>query len=378
MILYLNPTSGLSGDMLLGALLGLGAPLDAVKASVASTGLTGWSLEAVPVVRGGLTATRALVTVPDQPSERRASDLIAMAATAKPHAVAARAVHCLSLLASVEGALHGVDPAEVHLHELGGDDTLIDIVSVAAAVEALEIDAVHSGPLALGTGTVETRHGRLPVPAPATSALLEGALVHGAGERGETVTPTGAALVKSLGTSYEPLPLISVVGTAYGAGSREGVDRPNVLQAILGETSGTRAMMSLLECTVDDASGEFLGTALTDLVAAGAADVWITPAVMKKSRPGHVVHVLCDRMLTTALEADLLRLTGSLGVRRSYVDRLAVDRSEVVVHVHGHPVRVKRGPWTAKPEHDDVLVAARALGLTARQVQLEAMILARD
>lgn len=364
MILSLNPLAGISGDMLLGALLDVGAPLESVRRAIASTGLTGWSLDVERVDRGGVLACRAAISVHPGPPSRPAAELIDMAGRAEPAHVRDQAVGCLRILAQVEARIHGVSVDDVHLHELGGDDTLIDVVGVAAAVGALHVQSVYSAPIAIGSGVVgPAGHGLLPVPAPATAALLEGAWTVGLDIRAETVTPTGAALLRMLDTSYRPHPVMSVVKTGYGAGTRQLNDRPNIIQCVLGEALGETAAMVVLETNVDDVTGEDLGTLFPLLEEAGARDVWITPATMKKGRPGHVVHVLADPETAPGLERRILALTGSLGLRRSMVERPALPRSEVTVDVLGQSVRVKRGPWTLKPEHDDVVRAARLLDL---------------
>jgi pyridinium-3,5-bisthiocarboxylic acid mononucleotide nickel chelatase len=369
-IVWLNPASGISGDMLLGALLDLGAPLEEVRAAVAATGLTGWELSAERVTRAGIGATRAVVTVTDTATERHAAELLAHVERAESE-VAARAVRAI---AEVEAGIHGVPVAEVHLHEIGGLDTVVDTVGVAAALDLLGVTEVHCGPVALGSGTVTTRHGVLPVPAPATAALLAGAGAHvtGAGA-GETVTPTGAALLVAARARFGPVPAMALRGVGYGAGGRDPADRANVLQALLGEPAGRTAEMVLLETNVDDVTGEVLGHLVARLLDAGAADAWVTPIVMKKGRPAHTVHVLAAPEHAAGCERLVLAETGSLGLRRSTVDRTALPRHTTTVDVGGHAVRVKHGPWGAKPEHDDVAAAAAALGLPLRDVARRAL-----
>jgi uncharacterized protein (TIGR00299 family) protein len=354
--------------MLLAALLDLGAPLHGVRAAIDSTGLTGWQLAIERADVGGIQATRAVVTIVDTQVERRAAELIDLAESARPPAVAALAAAALTALARAEADLHGQRMDEVHLHELGGHDTVVDVVGVAAALHLLGVDGIWSAPVALGTGTVRTRHGVLPVPAPATAALLRGAQVCGSDIAGETVTPTGAALLAAAGTRYGPIPPVTVGRTGYGAGSRRLPDRPNVVQAMLCEPAAAHEAMVVVETNVDDVTGEVLAHTIDALLAAGAADAWITPATMKKGRPAHVVHVLAAADAAPVLETLLLRESGSLGARRYAVSRTTLPRSTHTVQVDGHPVRIKHGPWSAKPEHDDIVIAARELGLTYRQV----------
>ncbi|MEU6431233.1 nickel pincer cofactor biosynthesis protein LarC [Microbispora sp. NPDC046973] len=368
MILYLNPFTGVAGDMLLGALLDAGASLDAVRRAVAATGLTGWRLEAERVRTGALSATRVRVEVTDDATERPASTLIAMAArTGLPVAEAA-----LTAIAEVEGALHGVPAAEVHLHELGGHDALIDIVGCAAALADLGVTRVHSAPLPLGGGTVKTRHGVLPVPAPATLALLKGARVRG-GEAGEAVTPTGAALLRAAGTVYGPAPEMTLQATGYGAGTRVLPDRPNVTVAVLGAPVHDLGRQVVLSTNLDDVTGEVLGHVIERALRAGAADAWITPAVMKKGRPAHILHVLAAPELADPLQQLLFTETGSLGLRRVMVDKVALPRHFETVELHGQPVRIKHGPWGAKPEHDDLVRLAETTGKSLRELSREAL-----
>ncbi|MFC7340039.1 nickel pincer cofactor biosynthesis protein LarC [Saccharopolyspora griseoalba] len=372
MILWLNPTTGVSGDMLLGALLGLGAPLDRVRAAIEATGLTGWSLSARQVQVDGIAATRAVVEVDDGAAERHASELLERASRA-PEPIASTACSAIRAIAEVEGGLHDRDPEQVHLHEIGGLDTIVDTVGVAAAVHELGVAEVRSAPIALGSGTVRCAHGELPAPAPAALRLLEGAAVIGAELPGETVTPTGAALLRALGTRYSPPPAMTLGPTAHGAGGKRFEQRPNVLTASLGEPAAGGSPMLLLECNVDDVTAETLGHVLDLLLEAGAADAWTSPAAMKKSRPGHVLHVLCHPPDERALTEIALAETGSLGLRRQEVSRTALPRSISTVTVDGHPIRLKHGPHRTKPEHDDVAAAARALGRPLREIAERAL-----
>jgi hypothetical protein len=445
MILWLNPFSGISGDMLLGALLDVGAPIGEVRAAIASTGITGWTLTSEPVRRAGLTARRARVEVDDQVPGRRAAELLAMARAARPAAAAQLAAAAISALAEAEGRLHGVPADQVHLHELGGVDTVVDTVGVGAALHALRVSAVWSAPLGLGAGVIDMAHGQFPAPAPATVALLEGAQVTGitgtgtpaspAGSAdgttsdpasgkiawplaGETVTPTGAALLRAMGCRYGPMPALRLTRSGYGAGGRDVPGRPNVLPVLLGEpVAGTAAVqpkdppaghaghaspsraedglagqgglagqagraggqptavetLLVVETTVDDVTGELLGELPRMLLAAGALDVWITAVTGKKGRPAHVVTALCRPEAAGPVQARLLGETGSLGARQHQVRREALPRQETEVTVQGHGIRVKLGPHRAKPEHDDVAAAARATGQALHQVTWEAL-----
>jgi hypothetical protein len=387
---------------------------------VASTGITGWELSAGPVRRAGLAAYQARVRVDDDVPGRRAAELLALARAAVPAAAARLASAAITALAEAEGRIHGMPAADVHLHELGGVDTIVDTVGVAAALHALRVSEVWSAPLALGSGVIEMRHGQYPAPAPATVALLEGAQVTGIGSgaasgpggtggesgpgraaAGETVTPTGAALLRAAGCQYGPMPAMRVSGSGYGAGGRDVPGRPNVLPVLLGEpldhpepdlaagaagghgaathgaathgTSGDSETLIIVETTVDDVTGELLGDLPGLLLGAGALDAWITAVTGKKGRPAHVVTALCRPGHDVPVQARLLAETGSLGARRHPVRRDALPRREAGVTVQGHPIRVKVGPYRAKPEHDDVAAAALATGLPRRVVAEQAL-----
>jgi uncharacterized protein (TIGR00299 family) protein len=393
-IIWLNPFSGISGDMLLGALLDLGAPLDGVRDAIASTGLTGWQLGVSEVRRGGMRALHAEVTVEDNTTERRADALLEIVSGAEPEPVAQVARAAVSAIAEVEARLHQVPIADLHLHEIGGLDTVVDTVGVAAALHLLGVTDVWSGPLALGSGVVRTQHGLLPLPAPATAELLRGMPVTGAGVSGETVTPTGAALLVAVGCRFGPLPAMTVHRTGYGAGSRDPSERPNVLPATLGAAApdkggatgadaaksaagvadmGGYESMVCLQTTVDDVTGELLGYLTSVLLDAGAADVWTTPGTGKKNRPVHVITVLTRPGQAEDLRQLLMAESGTLGVRRTLVDRYAAPRRTIEVRVAGQPVRIKCGPHRMKPEYDDLVAVASVTGLPLRTVAEQAL-----
>jgi pyridinium-3,5-bisthiocarboxylic acid mononucleotide nickel chelatase len=373
-ICWINPSTGLAGDMLLAALIDAGAPLDEIRAAIAATGLTGWELTAERVTDHGLSATRIDVRVTDNATQRRAADLIELASRAAPAPVATLAIAALTAIAEAEAAIHGSDPATVHLHELGGHDTLVDIVGTAAALHALGITDLVSAPLPLGTGRVATAHGVLPCPAPATLALLRGAAVTGTDLAGETVTPTAAALLAASGARYDPPPPMMLHQTGYGAGARRLPDRPNVASATVGSTgTSCEETVIVLETNLDDVTGETLGHVVARALAAGARDAWATPAVMKKGRPGYVLHAIAAPADTARLQQLILAETGSLGIRRTVTSRAVLPRWSETVVIDGAPVRIKHGPHRAKPEHDDLASAAAHLGLPLRTVAERAL-----
>ncbi|SNS44276.1 nickel pincer cofactor biosynthesis protein LarC [Rhodococcoides kyotonense] len=371
MILWLNPIAGVSGDMMLGALLDLGAPIDKVRAAIESTGITGWSVTTESVERQGVRATHAVVTVDEHVPARHASELLEMAARAVPEEVSDFAVRAIRSLAETEAKIHDSTVEEVHLHELGGVDTIVDTVGVAAALEALGVTAVYSGPVGLGIGQTHAAHGLLPVPAPATLGLLRGARVVGVDTDTETVTPTGAALLATSGARYDPVPAMTMHSVGYGAGGRDTPGRPNDLTAVLGtpvsQTDPVEAMV-VLETNLDDVTGEVLGELIPRLLEAGAADAWISPAIGKKGRPMHTVSALCARHVAGSVEERLVAETGTLGVRRTIVDRRTLPRRWTDVEIEGMTVRVKIGPHRAKPEHDDLHRVSEATGIPVREL----------
>jgi len=361
--------------MALGSLLDAGADLDEVRALLGRLPVGGWTLDAEPVLRGGIAGTRAVVGADEDGTHRTAADIAAIVtAAALPARVEARALATFSLLAEVEGGIHRRPPGEVHLHEVGGLDAIVDVVGVCAALEVLDVATVAASAVTTGTGTVRAAHGVLPVPAPAVVALLAraSAPIRGVDVDVELATPTGVALLVALAGTWGALPAMRVGATGFGAGTKDLVALPNLVQVVVGEPAspggGAGQPVVLLEANVDDVTGEALADAVAALLAAGAHDAWLTPVVMKKGRPAHVVSALVDVAVADALVEVLVTTTGTFGVRRSVLERRPVPRTLEVVDVDGHPVRVKVGPHRAKVEHDDAVAAAAALGRTAAEV----------
>ena len=287
-----------------------------------------------------------------------------------------RAVATFSALARVEGRLHRRPTSQVHFHEVGGHDTIVDVVGTAAALEVLGVDEILSSPVAMGNGIVRTSHGLLPNPSPAVLGLLEAVPVWGRDINVELTTPTGAAILAAMATGFGPMPAMVVDSTGYGAGSREIDGLPNCTQVVIGWRAETVTPegtpygqpLVLLEANLDDATGEQLADALRSLIEAGANDAWVTPVVMKKGRPGHVLSVLADRALVEQLSTVLTDETGSLGVRASEVGRRATARRFDHVEVDGSPIRVKVSAGRVKIEHDDAAEVARRSGRPVREV----------
>ena len=373
--------SGVAGDMVLGALIDAGADVDDVRAMVARLPVRGWELDAEVVLRAGLRATRAIVHAPEDPGHRRTlADLRNLVAGAGlPERVRARALASFTALADVEGRLHGVPADEVHFHEVGALDAIVDVVGACAALELLEVDEVHTSPVAVGLGTVRSAHGELPNPAPASLALLAsaGIAVVGVSTPVELSTPTGAALLAGLGARCGATPAMTPTVIGYGAGGRELENRANVVQAVIGPAAPAEAQAGLgepgqpmveLAANVDDVTGEVLAHTVAALLAAGANDAWVTPILMKKGRPAHTIHALCDPVLAGAVGRVLLAESGTLGLRGTRLERWPQAREELTVDLDGHVVRVKRSGQRIKVEHDDAARAAEALGRPLREV----------
>ncbi len=366
--------AGIAGDMALGSLLDAGAELDQVLDILESLPIGGWSLDVEPVLRNGVAATRAVVRVVPDTVVRTHSHVVGLVEEARlPDRVRSRALATFAALATAEGHLHRRPAAQAHFHEVGGHDAIVDVVGTCAALEALGVDVVTASPVATGTGMVRTAHGMLPNPSPAVVELLRDAPVHGLEVNAELTTPTGAALLAAMASDFGAMPAMTLRAVGFGAGARELEGLPNCTQVVVGTLdasgrTGAGQPAVLLETNVDDATGETIAHALSVLLDQGALDAWVTPVVMKKGRPGHVLSVLADPALAGSLARVLGHETGSLGVRGVEVERWPAGRSVDEVAVEGMAVRVKVSPGRVKVEHDDAARVARQSGLPLREV----------
>jgi len=371
--------AGIAGDMALGSLIDAGADVSEIRSLLDRLPVTGWALEVEPVLRGGIAATRAIVHAPDDGVVRTYAHISGMVDEARlPPRVRDRAQATFAALAAVEGRLHRRPTEQVHFHEVGGIDAIVDIVGTCAALEVLDVAEVWASPVATGTGMVRAAHGVLSNPAPAVMELLRGAPTYGRDVQLELTTPTGAALLAATATGWGPMPPLVVSATGYGAGTRDLDGLPNMTQVVLGHRNdaveGAEPGRSpgqavvLLEVNVDDATGETLAHAVAALLDAGAHDAWITPIVMKKGRPAHTVSALCDTALATQVGRVLAAETGTLGLRGHTLERWPSSRELHEVEVEGLPVRVKVSPGRTKVEYDDAARAASRSGLPLREV----------
>ncbi|MBW3643177.1 MAG: nickel pincer cofactor biosynthesis protein LarC [Actinobacteria bacterium] len=364
--------AGIAGDMALGALVDAGADLDEIRTLLTRMPLGGWSIDAEATLRNGIAATRVIVDAEPSTVTRtyaHIEDLLDQASL--PARVRARASATFAAIAEVEGRLHRRPVEQVHFHELGSVDAIVDIVGVAAALEVLGVDRVAASPVATGIGMVRTSHGLLPNPAPAVVELLAGAPTHGLDVAVELTTPTGAGLLAALCEGWGPMPAMTIAASGFGAGTRELDELPNLTQVVVGtatvvELTGQPVVQ--LEANVDDVTGETIAHAVASLIDAGAHDAWVTPIVMKKGRPAHLLSVLADPADAAGLAAVLMAETGSLGVRWSSLERRPAPRRLGEVDVDGRRVRVKVAGGRVKVEHDDAADAARHLELPLAEV----------
>jgi pyridinium-3,5-bisthiocarboxylic acid mononucleotide nickel chelatase len=381
-IAILDPFSGISGDMTLGALVGVGLAPDWLQELPRRLGLAGVAVRVHSVNRGGLAAVKVDFEIPEQPHGRHLSEIRALVAAADlPREVRELAESVFSGIATIEGEAHGVPPGEVHLHEVGAVDAILDVIGVVGGFAELGLTEVYCGTISLGDGFVRAAHGVLPVPAPATLRLLEGQRVRPGPEgSGELVTPTGAALVRALSRGVPPATYIPR-RVGLGAGTRDLIERPNVLRLVVAERSGQATpgeSLVQLACDLDDMPAEGVAAAAEFLLEAGALDVVVLATHMKKGRPGMRLEVLCAPDEVSRLEALVFQHTTTLGVRRVVVERRALARGEGQVVVDGHAVRVKvatlpNGERRCKPEFDDVVTVARATGRTTMEVSRAAL-----
>ena len=381
MIGWVDATAGASGDMLLGALLDAGVPLEVVATAVAAVAPEAVALAPEPATRGGLRATRCRVVAADSTTARSWADVRALldAAALDPQ-VRDLARTAFSRLAAAEAAVHGTSADEVHFHEVGALDAIADVVGVCAGFVHLGLDEVVLSPVAVGSGRVGAAHGSLPVPVPAVVELLRGVpSAAGPGEQ-ESCTPTGAALLTTLATSTGPQPPMAVERVGLGAGGRDPVSHPNVLRLLVGHpvaAADQPGSAVVLEANVDDLDPRLWPGVLAALLEAGAADAWLTPILMKKGRPAHTLSVLVGPGSLAAVRRTVFEQTSTIGVREVGHTKTALDREERTLPVAGHQVRVKVARLEGRvvnvqPEYDDVAAAAAATGRPVKDVLAEA------
>ncbi|MBW2435486.1 MAG: nickel pincer cofactor biosynthesis protein LarC [Deltaproteobacteria bacterium] len=363
MLAYFDCFAGISGDMTLGALVDLGVPVDWLQNELSRLPLTGYQMSTRPAMRSGIQATGVRVEIQNAGDSRNYKKIRSLLEDCVlSDRVKSTSLAVFERLARAEADIHGCAIEEVHFHEVGGVDAIVDIVGSALCLEKLGITEVMASPLPVGSGFVDCQHGRLPVPAPATIEILKDVPLYGTDVVAELVTPTGAAIIACLAESFGPLPPVHIKKIGYGAGQRELTDRPNLLRILLGTAADTTDNLqtehiSILETCIDDMNPEFFGFLMERLYADGALDVYWIPVHMKKNRPGTLVQVLCREDRKDALIQRLLSETTSLGVRYYQAARRMLAREQVTVHTSFGEVRMKRvtdpgGGRRLVPEYD--------------------------
>jgi uncharacterized protein (TIGR00299 family) protein len=419
---YLECFSGISGDMLLGALVDAGVPFSSLEEAAAALNV-GARLQMRKVMRGGLSATKVDVLTPDQPAHthpehshehpptrpaehaphthaahRHLSAILEIIRSAPLSAqVKERSIRAFQLLGEAEAAIHSIPIEKVHFHEVGAVDTIVDIVCSAVGAESLSIDRWLASPLNVGSGTVVCQHGTLPVPAPATLVLLGEAPVYSSGEPMERVTPTGAAVLRMLDVSFESLPSMRVKAAGYGAGGRETPGQPNLLRLLVGEQEAAKPGQSeakpddsdakpdksesiaVIETVIDDCNPQVLAYVSDLLLDAGAWDVYRASVQMKKGRTGVQMTVLCRPGLMPRLRDILFRETTTIGLRWRLENKLSLAREFLNVQTPRGEVRIKIARWpngkiaNASPEYEDCRLLATLHAIPLKQVMHEAM-----
>jgi len=371
-IAYLDAFSGISGDMTVGALLDAGAPADALIDALKSLD-TGAQFEVEKTRRGGVTASKfRVITDAHGHAHRHLKHILGMIDKAPISDRAKQnASNVFRRLGDAEAQVHGVPVEKVHFHEVGAVDSIADIVGACVALDLLDVGEIHASAINVGSGTVNTEHGLLPVPAPATAALLEGKPIFARGPAIELTTPTGAALATTLAAGFGALPAMSIARIGYGAGDHDFKDHANVLRVLVGErTTATEAtLVSVLEANIDDSSPQVLGYALERLLDAGALDASFSPLQMKKNRPGALLRVIARPEDQERLAEIVFAETSTLGLRIYTAERRVEERRIVPVETPFGTVRVKvSGHGAFTPEYDDCRALALQSGTPLPQI----------
>ncbi|MBS4022283.1 MAG: nickel pincer cofactor biosynthesis protein LarC [Dethiobacter sp.] len=377
-VVYFDCFAGASGDMLLAALLDAGAELPAVLAELKKLPFEGYEIKTARVLKRGISALDVTVEVEEKSQPHRHFSEIErmLRESCLSPRVREMSIAVFTRLAQAEGKIHGRPPEKVHFHEVGAVDSIVDIVGIAAALESLGADAIHSSPLHVGTGFVQCAHGLLPVPAPATLELLQGVPVYSRGIEAELLTPTGAAVLATL-AAFGPLPSMRILKSGYGAGKKE-LPIANILRAVVGElSSGPAGLLRedtvVLEANIDDLNPEIYGYVMERLFAAGALDVYLSPIQMKKNRPATLLRVLTPPGKEKEMLSVIFRETTTLGIRRLEAQKLMLQRRHTTVATRFGSARVKVGEWegeiiNAVPEYEDCLALARKHGAPLKEI----------
>lgn len=377
-IAHFDCFSGISGDMVLGAVIDAGVPVEAIRTMLGSLGVP-ITLEVERVKRNGIAGTKVSVIAPDQEDYRFLPDVEAIIARGQlTDRQRELALAIFRKLAVAEATVHGMPLERVHFHEVGALDSIADIIGSAVGLDLLGVEKFTSRSVPTGHGTVKCAHGLMPIPAPAVAELLKGVPIAASVVKGELTTPTGAAILTTVVTEFTETPAITVQTIGHGAGTKDFLEQPNLLRLLVGEAHPMKRVgfaqdsVWVLETNLDDVPGEVIGYCIEQLFAAGALDVFTLPLQMKKQRPGVLLSVIADDEHQLALEAILFRETATFGVRRHRVERSKLHRESVTVDSPWGPVKAKKG-WrdgmtVVTPEYDDCARIAREKNIPLREV----------
>lgn len=374
-ISYFDAFSGIAGDMTVAALIDAGADQQSLLQGLDSLA-TGARFRIERVKMQGIMSTRFTVEHDDQKKHRHLPHIVKMIEAAElPERAKRNAIRVFEVLGEAEATVHGTSIEKVHFHEVGAVDSICDIVGACLGLELLGIEAVYCSPINTGSGTVEADHGVMPVPAPATALLLKGKPVYAKGPETELTTPTGAALMAALSQGFGPMPAMTISSTGFGAGTKEFPGQANVLRLIVGESARATETLavSVIEANIDDSTPEILGYAMDRLFAAGALDVTLQPAYMKKQRPGTLVQVIAKPEDRDTLCRILMSETSTIGVRFTQAERIVAERRWVEVETGHGRVRIKITGDTAAPEFDDCRALAIETGLPLKHIMSAAL-----
>lgn len=385
-VAYLDCNAGISGNMFLGAMLSLGLSKERLTSELLKLPLKLPALMIEKVNKNGISATSMEVTAFHEHEHRHLADIAELIkGAAYSEEITTKAIQCFTHLAEAEAKIHGVSVAEIHFHEVGAVDAIIDIVGACIGIQVLNIEKLVASPVRVGFGTVICAHGEIPLPAPATVELLKGFKMFGGELEGEWATPTGAAILKTFVTASGPLPSLEIIGVGYGAGSANRAI-PNVLRIILGDDNQATVdyddQQLVLETNIDDMNPEIYSYVGELLLKAGAKDYYFTPVLMKKGRPGVVITVIAPFENAPAIEALLLKETTTLGVRRYEVKRSCLTRAQIEVTVAQQKIRVKTAYQNGlllkyAPEYEDCLSVAKITQIPLKNIYEEAVLEAR-
>jgi pyridinium-3,5-bisthiocarboxylic acid mononucleotide nickel chelatase len=388
--IYFDCFSGISGDMILGSLVDLGVDVKLIRKELKKINLKGYKLTSHQVKRNGIMGTKVNVVI--DPSLKKRNQALSFTDIKKllvksslSNQVKTDSVEIFRRIGMVEAKIHDTSLDEIHFHEIGAIDSIVDIVGGVISMSLLNIDLVFSSPLNTGEGLVNCEHGVMPVPAPATLKLLEGIPCYSSGTKKELTTPTGAAFIGYFGSEFCSLPKMNIIKSGYGAGSHEIKEMPNLLRVVLGEVlmPSKVSSMKVIETNIDDMNPEFYDHIMSQLLIAGAVDVFLTAVLMKKNRPGTLLTALVSNDKFDCVVRIILEETSTFGVRHYDVDRTELRREIKLIKTSFGKVRIKVGSFagsrvTVSPEHEDCKKLALKKGIPIKRVYEEALLIAKQ